>query len=43
MRIVFIGSVLFSKSMLEQLIKLDLEIVGVCTKKNQNLIRIFLI
>ena len=33
MRIVFIGSVLFSKSMLEQLIKLDLEIVGVCTKK----------
>ena len=33
MRIIFIGSVLFSKAILEQLIKLNLEIVGVCTKK----------
>jgi len=33
MRIVFIGSVFFSKLMLEQLIRLNSNIVGVCTKK----------
>jgi len=34
MRIVFIGSVYFSLKMLEQLIEMNADIVGVCTRKN---------
>ena len=33
MRVVFIGSVYFSKKMLEELIRLKINIVGVCAKK----------
>ena len=34
MRVVFIGSVYFSKKMLEELIRLKVNIVGVCAKKD---------
>ena len=34
MRIVFIGTVEFSKKLLEKLIELNAQLVGVCTKKN---------
>ena len=36
MRIVFIGNVVFSKHMLEKLIDLNLNVVGVCTTKSSN-------
>ena len=36
MRIVFIGTVEFSKKALYRLIKLNANIVGVCTKKKSN-------
>ena len=38
MRVVFIGSVYFSKKMLEELIKLRVNIVGVCAKKKTVLV-----
>jgi methionyl-tRNA formyltransferase len=41
MRIVFIGTVEFSKKALQKLIKLNSKIVGVCTKKKSNLISDF--
>ena len=34
MKIVFIGAVEFSKKILEKLIEIDAQVVGVCTKEN---------
>ena len=36
MKIVFVGTVKFSKKMLQKLIELDALVVGVCTKENSN-------
>ena len=41
MRVLFFGSVEFSHKILEKLISIDSEIVGVCTKKHHPLIVIF--
>ena len=37
MRVIFIGTVEFSKKILEKLVDLNVHIVGVCTKKASNL------
>lgn len=41
MKILFIGCVLSSKLILEKLIEMNENIVGVITKKNLNIIQIF--
>ena len=42
MKILFIGTVDFSERSLQKLIELDAEIVGVCGKKKNKLIIVFL-
>ena len=41
MKVFFIGTVEFSKKSLQKLIELDVQVIGLCTKKNLVFIVIF--